>query len=106
MTDNITRFPATPPDDFMIGPFEEYRVRIEGRQIPWLTAFHDGDEIALVVDHRFSISMPKERAYDVAWLLANAMAVASGYPWLGAETKDRPFAPQCSELNTARDPHA
>jgi hypothetical protein len=103
-SDKVVQLPprANDPSQWMIGPFEEYRVVVDGRRIPGLTAFRDGpDNIALVVDGRFSVSLPAGRAYDVAWLLANAMAVASGYPWLGAETKSRPFAPLCSELKRA-----
>lgn len=87
------------PASWMIGPFESYKVVIEGRHIPWLSAYRDGpDKIGLVVDGRFSQSVPVEMAHGIAWLLANAMAVASGYPHLGAESKEMPFAPRCSEI--------
>ncbi len=101
MTDNVHQFP--PPEkapEFMIGPFTEYRVVIEGRLIPNLTAFREGDDVVLVIDHRLSISVPADRAYDVCWLVANAMAVAAGYPCLSSDNKDRPFAPQCAEIKT------
>lgn len=97
--DNVTQFP--PPDkapEFMIGPFEEYRVVIEGRKIPFLTVFKDADGVNLVIDHRLSIAVPEDRAYDICWLLANAMAVAQGYACLSSESKDRCFAPQCSQI--------
>lgn len=99
MPDNVTQFPkqgAAP--DFMIGPFTEHCVVIEGRLIPNLTAYHEGENTVLVVDRRFSITVPKDRAYDVAWLVANAMAVGAGYPCLSSESKERPFAPQCTQL--------
>lgn len=97
--DNIAHFPppAGPPE-FMIGPFTEYRVVIEGRKIPHLTAFNDGDGVALVIDNRLSVTVPKDRAYDICWLIANAMAVAQGYPCLSSENKDQPFAPQCIQI--------
>ena len=99
MSDNVTDFPTPKPVEFMVGPFEEYRVVIEGRMIPWLTAYRDGDDgTALVVDHRFSITFPNDLAYEAAWLIANAMAVAAGYPCLSSENRDRPFAPQCAEI--------
>lgn len=96
--DNVTQFPTNEAPDFIIGPFTENRVVIEGRVIPNLTAIREGENVALVVDNRFSISLPKDRAYDVAWLVANAMAVGAGYPCLSSETKERPFAPQCAKL--------
>lgn len=99
MADNVTQFP--PPEkapEFMIGPFTEHRVVIEGRLIPHLTASREGDNIFLVIDHRLGITVPGDRAYDICWLLANAMAVAQGYPCFTSDNKDRPFAPQCAEL--------
>lgn len=98
---NITQFPKQEPLDPLVGPFEYHKVIVEGRAIPYLSGYYDGDGICLVVDHRFGVTVPKELAHQVAWLLGNAMAVASGYPWLGAETKDMPFAPRCTELGEA-----
>ncbi len=87
--DNVTKFPeplARP--DLLIGPFEYYKVRVEGRAIPHLTGYPRGDdEICLIVDDRFAIDVPKNLAHQVAWLVANAMAVAQGYSHLGAESR-------------------
>lgn len=94
-------FKGSPADpvNWMVGPFEYHKVVIEGRAIPGLTAFRDGPEkIGLVVDGRFSQSVPVEMAHGIAWLLANALAVGAGYSHLGAENKDMPFAPRCSEI--------
>ena len=96
--DNITEFPAPPKTEWMIGPFEEYRVMVEGRVIPKLTAYKDGNLIGLVVDKRFSISLPEDQAKTVAWLVANALAIGAGYSHLGAESKDQPFAPLGKQL--------
>jgi hypothetical protein len=88
------------PYGFMVGPFEYHRVIVEGRAIPNLTAHRDGPgQIALVIDHRFSVTVPADLGESVAWLIANAMAIAAGYPSMNAETKDRPFAPRCAELS-------
>ena len=87
------------PENWMIGPFEYHQVMIDGRVIPRLTAYRDGDmKIGLVVDGRFSQSLPVEMAHGVAWLLANALAIGEGYSHLGAENKDMPFAPRGHEL--------
>lgn len=95
MTDNVTDFPQKPETDFLIGPFQEWRVIVDGRIVPGLTAFEDksfGDGISLVVDHRFSAWFPKGLARDAAYLIAQAMAVQAGYPHFCADTKDMPFA--------------
>ena len=92
--DNIIRLPPNEqPPEFLIGPFKVWRVQIDGRIIPRLTAFHDGDKIALVVDNRFSASFPYADAYLAASLIAHAIAIGEDYSHLGADTKDRPFAP-------------
>ncbi len=101
MTDrsNVTPFPPKPEEpEWLIGPFEEYRVVIEGRRIPRLAGFREGEKTFLVVDGRFSVAFPHDIARDAAWLVANALAVGEGYAWLGAEAKERPFAPRCAEI--------
>lgn len=92
--DNVVRLPPQPePPELLIGPFEVWKVQVEGRIIPRLTGCRDGDKIMLVVDNRFGYSFRKEDAYGAAHLIANALAIGAGYPWLGAENKDMPFAP-------------
>jgi hypothetical protein len=90
---------GTPPS-LLIGPFTEYCVVVEGRDIPGLTGYPDGDKIALVVDRRFSASFAPEDAHQAAWLIAQALAIGAGYPWLGATSKNQPFAAQAMELKT------
>ncbi len=68
-----------------------------------MTGFHDGDKIALVVDHRFSASFAKEDVYQAAWLIAQAMAIGEGYSHLGAPNKERPFAPVGTRLGSLDD---
>lgn len=97
---DVLQFPDAPKQpSLLVGPFQEWRVVVEGRAIPRLTGFHDGDKIAMVVDGRWSASFSEADARQVAWLIANATAVAEGYPWLGAESKGQPFAPLCSEIS-------
>ena len=92
----IVQFPQPTKQlsEWLIGPFEEYRVMVDGRIIPGLTGYQDGDRIALVLDHRFSVSLPESDARSVAWLVANALAIGQGYSHAGAENKDMPFAPR------------
>lgn len=75
-----------------------HSVIVDGRVLPIITAWAEGEEVCLCVDNRLSTNIPKEYAYSVAWIIGQAMAVASGYSSLSAETKDRPFAPQIHKL--------
>lgn len=73
-------------------------VVVEGREIPKLRMKERADTesgmISLQVDGRFEIDVPAEYAPSVAWLVAQSLAIGSGYAFLGSETKDRPFAPE------------
>jgi hypothetical protein len=92
---SVVDFPQSPArPDLLVGPFEYWKVVVDGRAIPHLTGFHDGGGIALVVDGRFAATFPPELAHQAARLIANAMAVAEGYPHMGATSKEQPFAPQ------------
>lgn len=88
--------PSLPP--LLVGPFDTYRVVVDGRAIPRLTGFHDGDKIALVLDSRFSASFAEDDARQAAWLIANALAIGEGYPSMNASSKEMPFAPQMHEI--------
>ena len=74
-------------------------VVVDGRLISQLHGLREGDEICLILDGRFSINVPKEISCEVAWLVSNALAIGAGYPFLGAEEKKQPFAPQCIGLD-------
>ena len=73
-------------------------VVIEGREVPGLLMMDRGDRISLQLDRRFEIDVPIECAHPVAWMLANALAIGAGYPYLGSPNKDRPFAPEVRGL--------
>lgn len=83
---------------FLIGPFETWKVQVEGRVIPRLTGFVEGDRVALIVDGRFSASFLPADAKQAAWLIAQALAIGEGYSFLGAEQKSQPFAPKGMEI--------
>jgi hypothetical protein len=101
---NVVQLPPAPKQpDLLVGPFEQWRVQVEGRIIPRLTGFRDGDKIALVVDGRFSASFSEEDARQSAWLIAQAMAISEGYSFLGAATKDQPFAPMGMQIGSLDD---
>jgi len=93
MTDNVTQFPIAEPEPWYRSYAEAPRVIIEGRLIPMLRARERGDEITIILDERFAIDVPMMLGRQVAWLVANALAIGAGYPHLGAESKECPFAP-------------
>ena len=102
MTNNVTHFPERPAaPDRLVGPFEEYRVIVDGRVMPLLTGFREGDAYWLVVDHRFACGPfpDHETAHQAAICAGQAMAITAGYPHLGADSKDQPFAPQCTAID-------
>ncbi len=104
--DNVVKLPDPPKSpEWIVGPFEEYRVVIHGRMIPDLTALRlKGGGVMLSLDHRFLIEIPDEGlAYQVAAFVANALAIGSGYPFSGAETKERPFAPKAIAISNPND---
>lgn len=92
--DNVIQLPREEPPELLIGPFTSYKVQVDGRIIPRLTGFREGDKIWLTVDDRFTqpFSTFKD-AHSAAVLIAQAMAIAEGYSHLGAPNKDMPFAP-------------
>ena len=97
MTDNIINLHERPD---MRGPDRRGNsVIIENRLIPHIHMHDRGETITFVLDNRFEIDVPRGLAHNVGWFVSNAMAVASGYPFLGAESKERPFAPQCHAID-------
>jgi hypothetical protein len=95
MTDNVTKFPEPPKrPDLLVGPFEEYRVVVDGYQIPLLTGYLEGDKIWLSCDNRFSCGpFDEEQAYQAALLAAECMAIMTGHASLHCQDK-KPFAPR------------
>lgn len=71
-----------------------YTAVVEGREVPGLLVWERGDLITILLDRRFAIDVPRELSGAVCWLVAQARAIGEGYPYLGAESRDRPFAPQ------------
>jgi len=91
---SVVQFPESKTPEFLVGPFQEWRVQIDGRIIPRLTGYREGEKVWLVLDGRFGLECADESAaYRTASFVANALAIGEGYSHLGAETKARPFAP-------------
>lgn len=103
----IVEFPKSEQPPILIGPFQVWHVVVGGRKIPHLTGTHTSDGgINFIVDGRL-MGGPfyGETAHQAAWLLAQALAVGSGYSNFEAETKDRVFAPLTVELGEAPHDH-
>lgn len=100
MVDNVTPFPAQTLPEWIIGPFEENRVVLDGRLIPKLTAHRREDgSVVLHLDHRFGLDCADDGiAYVTACFVANAMAIGAGYPCFTADDKFKPFASRCTPL--------
>lgn len=94
MSDVVT-FPSPPSAPSIVGPERRgHAVIVEGRAIPKLHCHERGEEVELILDERFSLSLPKAMAHQIASFVANALAIGAGYSHSGASTKDRPFAPE------------
>ena len=74
---DIVNLPTPKMPEWIVGPFEEYRVIIDGRMIPRLNALRMSDgRVSLLLDKRFIIDLPDEGlAYQVASFAANALAM-------------------------------
>lgn len=59
--DNVVSLHDEPPE-LLIGPFQVWKVSVQGRIIPRLTGWAEGDTIWLCVDDRFAQGFPKEYA--------------------------------------------
>jgi len=82
----------------MVGPERcGYAVIVEGRVIPRLHCHDLGERIEIVLDGRFSLTVRRDEAYRIAWMLAHALAIGAGYSHLGADGRDRPFAPELKQ---------
>lgn len=93
----VINFPPTADDGpkSIIGPaLAGHHVIVEGRIIPHLIAHPSGDQVTLVLDGRFSIVVRSDDAYQVAWLIAQALAIGEGYSHILADAPGRPFAPR------------
>jgi len=82
----------------LIGPFkiyEYYSVRARGCKVPHIHCRKLGGEqdgyIEVILDNRMSYLIGEDEAEVVLALVADAMAVAAGYPCMGATEKMNPF---------------
>lgn len=101
MKDNITRMPPPEYPNIFVGPFEEYRVVLDGRMIPKLTGLKRASGNSLTLDNRFLLeNIPDELLIPVAHMIANALAIGGGYSCFSADAKDTSFAPLAFEIKS------
>lgn len=102
---NIVEFPIEekdPKKGFFGVPLHPswHKVEIEGRRIPLLHVREWEGKVEVMLDDRWVHIFPD---HGTAWLAcsmaANALAVASGYSYLGAKDKNHPFAPEVIEIS-------
>jgi len=90
----------------IIGPFEENRVVVNGCAVPGLTANHRPDgTIELIIDRRLAIDIPESLFNQVAWLVANALAIGAGYSCHGENSRiANPYQVRVSALGDVPEP--
>lgn len=98
--DNITKVKFSAKDklddSFLHVPLDPswHSVVVEGREIPNFLARKTEDGAEVMLDNRFVYEFKSiTEARMATSMAAEAMAIGAGYPWLGAEKKERPFAP-------------
>lgn len=102
--DNVTKFPIAEVPPLFVGPFSENRVVVDGRFVPGLTGWTEGDKTWLCVDRRFGAPFSTvEDAHSAAALIAEASAIAHGYSHFAADSKDKPFASKSVGIGSIDD---
>jgi hypothetical protein len=85
----------------IIGPFNDYRVTIDGYEVPKLRAVRVNGLISMTLDHRFGCDIPDDKlAYPIIHFIATAMAIGAGYSCFGENAKPaNPFKCRLIGLN-------
>lgn len=65
------------------------QITIDGYAVPMIEASEtaDGRECHIMLDGRFGGTVPAEKANEVLWLLANALAIGAGYSCHGEHSQ-------------------
>lgn len=84
-----------------IGPFSEWRIKLDGYEVPQLGGRADDQGMFhLCLDRRFGIEIPEKYAQQVVWLIANALAIGAGYSCFGENSQQvNPFKVRFSGLS-------
>lgn len=70
-----------------IGPFELYRIVVDGYQVPNLTGRLINGMWHFTLDSRFGVDVPERYGHGVAWMIATAQAIGAGYSCFGENSK-------------------
>lgn len=70
-----------------IGPFELYRIVVDGYQVPRLTGRLINGMWHFTLDSRFGCDVPEEYGHGVAWMIASAMAIGAGFTCFGENSR-------------------
>ena len=101
MSDMLEVTPSGPGVE-VHGPFlPEYKVTLGGYHVPYITVQPVDDKFFITVDGRMGMHLPVTKDELDNWMpiLANAMAVAAGYPCHGRDLpKFNPFNMRMSSL--------
>jgi hypothetical protein len=64
----------------IVGPFQSYRLLVDGRDVPFLKAFPEkGGVVHLLLDERYGLDVPVADADAFIPWIADAIAIAMGY---------------------------
>lgn len=96
---SVVEFPPQGSPVVELGPQRRgHQVIVDGRAIPLLFATDHGSTVDFILDDRFSYEVPREWSKLFAAAMAQAMAIGAGYPHLGTESRERPFAPRIAQI--------
>lgn len=70
-----------------IGPFDRYRLTVDGYEVPFLSGFKKDGMLHLRLDNSWALDVPEFYALPVVNFIANAMAYAAGYTCFGEGSK-------------------
>jgi len=95
MTDNVEHLydPESGVVKFGVRP-AGYTAIVDGYEVNRIRVWERGDQITICLDSRFAIDVPRGLSGAVCWMIANAIAIGSGYSHLGADRPGYPFAPK------------
>ena len=101
MTDNVTQFPVRDLIEEMKGPQQSgHSVIIDGRVVPNMVMYDNGDTIDFVLDGRLSFPIAREHAWQVAAFAFAAMAIGAGFAHPAhMHYTQRPFSPEVKSID-------
>lgn len=70
-----------------VGPFHQYKVTLDGYRIPRLTGRLVDGRWHFCLDERFGVDVPEQDGPGVAMMIANALAIGSGFTCHGENSQ-------------------